>query len=69
MQNKLISSVDRRRFLGLGTLVGVLGVLGVAGCDSSETVGKPTAEPVEKGNRKRLEMLQDKAAETKDKKK
>jgi len=65
MQNKSISSIDRRGFLlGVGTL---LGVLGAAGCDSGDEPGKATGPPLEKGNRKRLEMFQEKGAAGKDK--
>jgi len=60
MSKKLISSVDRRGFLRMGTL---LGVLGAVGCDNAEPVGKPEGPPMEKGARKRLDMLKDKAAE------
>lgn len=60
MSKKLIASIDRRGFLRIGTL---LGVLGAVGCDNGDTVGKkPDTPPLEKGNQKRLEMLKDKGA-------
>jgi hypothetical protein len=58
MPKKSISPIDRRGFLRMGTL---LGVLGAVGCDNAETVGtKPDTPPLEKGNQKRLEMLKEK---------
>ncbi len=69
MQNKSIVSIDRRGFLF--RTGAILGVLGAAGCDSGETVGKPLGPPMEGGggNRNRLEKIKEKAAEVPAKKK
>jgi hypothetical protein len=66
MHNNLIASIDRRVFLRMGAL---LGLLGAAGCDSSNSTGPPSTPPKELGNRKRLELRQEKAAEAATKKK
>jgi len=54
MRNNTISSLDRRGFLRLGALAGVLGAMG---CDGGDQPEKPTSPPAEKGNRSRLDML------------
>jgi hypothetical protein len=68
MHNKVIASIDRRGFLRMGTL---LGLLGAAGCDSGgDSVGKPTGPPpAQGGNRNKLEKMKVKAAEAAGKKK
>lgn len=57
--------INRRRFLGLS---GLLGVLGAAGCGESgpQTITTP---PTIKGNRTRLDMLKEKAAQGAEKQK
>lgn len=63
MHNQVIASIDRRGFIKMGTLLGLLGSLGAAGCDSGESVGKPTGPPMEQGgNRNRLEKMKEKTA-------
>jgi len=66
MRNITISSLDRRGFLRLSALVGVLGAMG---CEGGDTAEKITTPPMEKGTRSRLDMMKDKAEEAASKKK
>jgi hypothetical protein len=60
MHNHRFSPIDRRGFLRLGALAGVLCA---AGCDSASEPKTITSPPIESGTRKRLKMIEDKAAE------
>jgi len=65
MPNEFVTSIDRRQFLRLGALGGVL-VAGGCGGDETQTVTTPS---VKGGNRQKLDALQGKvnAAATKKK--
>jgi hypothetical protein len=66
MRNNTILPLDRRGFLRLGALAGVLGAMG---CEGGDTAEKLTTPPMEKGTRSRLDMMKDKADEAATKKK
>jgi len=65
MRNDTISSLDRRGFLRLGALAGVLGAVG---CGGDET-GTVTTPPKENTVRSRLDLIKGKADEVAAKKK
>jgi hypothetical protein len=58
MPNEFDLAVDRRKFLGLGALGGVLGVGGCGGGDAVQTVTTP---PSKGGNRAFLDDVKKKA--------
>jgi hypothetical protein len=66
MRNLRFSQIDRRGFLSFGAMAGVLCV---AGCDNGEVPKTITTPPSESGTRKRLKMIEDKAATGPSKKK
>ena len=67
MLNQRLSAIDRRGFLRLGALAGVFCA---AGCDNGGQPNQIATPPTQStGTRKRLKMIEDKAAEGPAKKK